>query len=286
MKTPIYIDYEATYPQHLNTNELNIYAEDPIDVYTNPEDAEVSSKPYILAPRYYVEIHPPRNQPGPTIRVDIHKSPSSLLRNKLRTALEPSIGYGINACYKVKYWEWIPNVNLPSIPSKKLVRTEHWYVPTISYDLYPHYPFYTGPGFSSNVFVDHIYGRNYVYGPRPTLVSSKVNVLRTVNGDNVEDLITDVNGIYMFAVVDSGLVSYSDTVVREQFLFNDETLTWNFSDSLVSSLLVRKSSMVDGSLANGNTVTTINYIKPFHPNQLLFKDSEELLTDTSSYYYL
>lgn len=293
MKTPIFIDYQEIFPGHLATNELNIYGEDPIDLYNDPtllDPLDTSATlPYLLAPRYYLKIHSPRNQPGPTITVPIHKSTNSLLKDKVRVALRPSIGWGVSASYKVDYWEWIPNVNLPAIPSKKKLSTEYWYVPTIDRDYVARFPFDVR-GYSciydewANLQRIKHPGKYYpysMYAPRRNSVVLEVE--RTVIDDTVSDLITDVNGISLFCFPYDSHISFRESVVKEDLNFNNETRSWTFSKALVGSTLVRDSSTVDGGVLNGIVQTTIEYIEPLHPHQLSFVDHDEILNDGITY---
>jgi len=267
MKTPIYIDYEVSYPNYLASNELNIYEEDPIDIYVdptilNPLDT-TNTLPYLLAPRYYVTINRPRNQPGPAIHVPLHKSPTSLLKNKLRIALEPSIGWGINGSYKVDYWEWIPNINLPAVPTKRKLRTEYWYVPTLDREYVPRYPF--------DIRLNEWYPRvavEFLNEPRRTSLVAEVE--RTVIADTVSDLITDVTLSKLFCFPINSFTSFNQTIITEALEFNDETRSWTFSRALTGSTLVRNSTEVDGGVLNGTVQTTIEYIEPLHPSQVTF----------------
>lgn len=276
MKTPIYIDFEEVYPNYLATNELNIYEQDPIDIYVDPTILDpldtTHTQPYLLAPRYYLTIERPRNQPGPAIHIPLHKSPTSLLNNKIRVALKPSVGWGVNACYKVDYWEWIPNVNLPAIPTKRKLMTEYWYVPTLDKEYVPR--------FSFDIRLNEWYPRaavEYLYTPRRT--SKVVEVERTVIGNTVSDLITDVSSSNLFCFPEDTYISFTQNVTQESLEFNDETRTWTFSKALVSSTLVRDNSTVDGGVLNGTVQTTIEYIEPLHPEQITFYDYNDILND-------
>jgi hypothetical protein len=285
MKTPIYIDYKKRFPNHLITNELNIHEQDPVDIYVNPLILNpldtTHSQPYLLAPRYYLHIQYPQNQPGPSIKIPLHKSPNSLLDNKIRIILKPSVGWGINASYKVDIWEWIPNINLPAIPSKKKILTEYWYVPTLDREYTPHHPF--------DIKLNEWYPKTameFLYKSRRTSIVLEVE--RTVVGNTVEDLITDINGSNVFCFPEDSYISFSENVIQENLEFNNETKTWTFSKALLSSKLVRDSSKVDGALINGIVQTTIEYIEPLHPEQLIFIDHNDILNDglTSTPYFI
>jgi hypothetical protein len=115
-----------------------------------PEDPLDISDPIYLAPRYYLKIFPPNTSNSnssiysPSL---IHHIPrSGILSGTLQLLLRPSIGYGVNSCYRVEYWEWqkilLPkNYSLSGHPTKnklakdrpqyphRLIKQEYWYVP-------------------------------------------------------------------------------------------------------------------------------------------------------------
>lgn len=86
---------------------------------------------------YTIKIFPPviNNQLGiaPFSFSEIRIPKVEPYKNKLRLQLQPSIGYGKNACYRVEYWKHTP-VYLPQgkkgRPSKEKCRVEYWRVPS------------------------------------------------------------------------------------------------------------------------------------------------------------
>lgn len=116
-----------------------------------PEDLSDITDPIYLAPRYYLKIFPPstyNSNSSISSKNLIHHIPrSGILSGVLQLKLRPSVGYGINSCYRVEYWEWqkfiLPKgYSLSGHPSKNrlakdkpqyphhLIKEEHWYIPT------------------------------------------------------------------------------------------------------------------------------------------------------------
>lgn len=128
-------------------------------IFLNLENYFVASQPPAMIenpvalsePQYYLLIHPPRtanqvNQlPVSPIRVSIPNI--GHLSRKVRLQLAPSVGYGVNSCYRVEYWEWrkpivAEDVVLTSMPkiSKTRVKEEYWWVPSPDGDFFYDYP--------------------------------------------------------------------------------------------------------------------------------------------------
>lgn len=280
-KTPIFIDFIETYPQILGTTELNIFEQDPIDIYNPANNDTVANASHILAPRYYIIIHRPVNSPGPDIKIDIHKSPNSLLQNKLRVALPPSIGYGINASYKVEYWEWRPLININAQITNKLLWSEYWYVPSIdNCSFIATYPF--------DARLNSWYHKTLFTEPfhQPRLTQRSISVNRTVNTTNVIDIITTSNDSDIFCFIPDDILSFSDTVSQEVIPFNSQTSSWTFSKILTSSSIVRSLNTAGGSLINGSINIDIRYINPFHSSQIICEENQYLLTNDNYHYII
>jgi len=280
-KTPIYIDFAETFPTTVNSSELNIYEQDSIDLYNAAASQTLSTAPYILAPRYYVLIHRPVTLPGPTIKIDIHKSPASLLHNKLRVALPPSVGYGINASYKVEFWEWRPLINHDARITNKLISTEYWYVPGIDEcSFVAAYPF--DPRLNSwyhrTVFIEPIH--------EPRIVQKTITVNRQNLTTEYRDTITTADDSDIFCFIPDDVISFTDNVVQETLPFNAETETWTFSKTLSSSTIVRDVNKADGDAVTGPVETTIRYIRPFHSNQIICDEIQHVLADANYFYVI
>lgn len=99
-------------------------------------DVNQLNKPELSAKEYQVKIKFPANTNLPKrgeISFNIPTHPS--LQSKVRVQLPPSIGYGINSCYTVEYYEWQRPYEAGKVPylskiQKQLVHTEYWRVPT------------------------------------------------------------------------------------------------------------------------------------------------------------
>lgn len=282
MKVPIFIDLETDL-NYLQSNEFNLNIEDPsvfyqedinkqfpLDIYVDPLTAAPpfdppfdTTKPYILAPRYYILIKSPKDQNFPTIKINIHKRSTSLLKNKARVLLEPSLAYGINSCYTVEYWEWIPNLNLIANISKKKLFTQYWLVPLLNNNYTPYYPYTTFFSNNSNI---------YPYLNHTKLVSEKIEVSRTITGNIVEDYITNSKYNHIFYFPKDSIIDFKEVITLELIGHNKETKDWNFSKKLTHSILTRNIEGLDGDLTNGITTTTVKYITPFTPNELIIME--------------
>lgn len=267
MKTPIYLDFniESTY---LMSNELDLNKEDPIDLYTSNL---LASPPYlnfqfVLAPRYYLKIYSPKDQNLSTIKIPIHKSPASHLKNKARILLSPSLSYGINSSYKVEYWEWVPNIGYTQPPSKTLIKTEYWNIPTLDNNYRVHLPFHL------HLNEYQFYINNYNYNVN-RLISEQIVVLRSV--DNINNKVFDIidpTKSFIFAFDLKNIISFEETIETENLIFNEETQAWTFSKKLINSTLIRNLNEVDGNVINGIVTTTINYINPFTNTDVLINE--------------
>ena len=267
MKTPIYIDFDLQ-TTYLSSNELDLNKLDPIDLYTS---ALLASPPFIniqfiLAPRYYILIKSPADQNLSTIKIPIHKSSFSQLKNKIRVLLNPSLSYGINSSYKVEYWEWVPNIGYPEPPANKKIREEYWYVPTLDNNFVPQFPFHL----HLNEYQYWSNRDNYNY---PRLTTELVTVNRTI--DTINETVTDLIELskpYIFCFNNNNIIKFEENIEIEYLPFTEETQLWNFSKKLTSSILTRKSTMVNGDLIDGVTQTNIEYIIPFDSSHLIISE--------------
>lgn len=279
MKTPIFIDLNIEL-NGLNSNEFDINKEDFFDIRYNPLNAAPpfvppinTETPRLLAPRYYLLIKSPLDQNLPTLKINIHKSVSSLLKNQARVLLNPSINYGLNSCYTVEYWQWVPNLNLSTEISKRKIKSEKWLVPLLDINYIPQYPYYlyNTEYSNNNIFNDIIYKDNIYNIPR--LISDKINVERIISGNTIEDSMLNKKYSNIFCFPKDTYINFNEEIQTEYLDFNNETRAWDFSKYLVKSTLIRKNENIDGDLIDGPTTTTINYIQPFVPSQLIIEDN-------------
>ena len=285
MLTPIFIDFtKPSNEVYTSSNYLNLEAKDPIDLYTENTDPSTNTKIKLLAPRYYVLIHSPANKFQATKKINIEKAPHSINKNQLRVELEPSIGYGINACYRVEYWEWVPVLNSPSsIPTTKKVHEEYWYVPSIdSYGFYiPNY-YYNHPTtfWPHNPAQWNISTRKYpeLYWPYyyNRIVIKEFKADRIVQGDYVIDTMKSKEALSILSLLET-----SDSITTlsqpDVFYYSQETKDWTFSIDTYGVRLKRLISGVNGleqsePTSGDNVLIKVRYYLPFHPCDLVLKD--------------
>lgn len=102
------------------------------------EDPPITGMEQVLATRYYLKVYAPeRGQVGivrPT-RYDIPMA--GITAGVARLLLPPSIGYGVNASYRVEYVAWRPVINTVKVNGtrprvrvpERVIREEYWKVP-------------------------------------------------------------------------------------------------------------------------------------------------------------
>lgn len=128
--TPLLLDFSKTIYPNFIKKRVPTSQQELIDL----QEAVISS------PNYYLKIYFPVNLSDLNkVKLDsfqINIPLDKTLNNQVRLALPPSIGYGLNSCYKVEYWEWTK----PYVPfqfnradtriMKRQVYEEYWRVPT------------------------------------------------------------------------------------------------------------------------------------------------------------
>ena len=122
---------------------------------------------------------------------------------------------------------------------------------------------------------------------KPQLKTEEVPVQRIDNLDGtVSDTIDSRDYSHIFAFRPGGNTTNITTNISVESLpFNAETLTWTFSKRLTSSVLLRDASSVTGTIADGPVTTQIEYIVPFHPEQIRLTDEHlRCLTDYNFVY--
>ncbi len=107
------------------------------------EDLQKYTKILLSEPKYYILIYPPLNQDskvGLTLQypIQINLPNQTNYKNKIRLELFPSVGYGINSCYRVEYWQYrkplVPdNLKKPNNTDlvKKYITHEYWHIPLL-----------------------------------------------------------------------------------------------------------------------------------------------------------
>ncbi|WOL31338.1 hypothetical protein [Microcoleus phage My-WqHQDG] len=101
------------------------------------EDPPITSREQVLATRYYLRIHPPQRLQGGTVLPTKWDIPmAGVSAGVARVLLLPSIGYGVNASYRVEYVAWRPILNGTMVNGRprirvpeRVVKEEYWKVP-------------------------------------------------------------------------------------------------------------------------------------------------------------
>lgn len=289
MLTPIFIDLLQTSDTLYTSNYLDLDTKDPINLYTKNEDSLINSKEYLLAPRYYVLIYSPANNFQATKKINIEKAPHSLAKNILRTSLAPSIGYGINSCYKIEYWSWRPLLNSNSIITKTKVNTEYWYVPSLdTYGNYiPNNYFNCSVKPWPHTLDDWYWSVNqrlcYMYWPYyyPRVITKEFKANRKIEGDYVIDTINSKEALTIINLY-SDLDSVSVLSQVDKFKFNKQAEDWTFSTDTYGVKLKRSISGVNGleglaPIEGDNQSIKVQYYLPFHPADMIVQNDEFLM---------
>jgi len=101
------------------------------------EDPPITGKEQVLASRYYLRIHPPdRGIVGTVLPMRWDIPMAGVTAGVARVLLVPSVGYGINATYRVEYVAWRPILNGVMVKGRarvrvpeRVVKEEYWKVP-------------------------------------------------------------------------------------------------------------------------------------------------------------
>lgn len=101
------------------------------------EDPPITGMEQILATRYYLRVYAPeRGQAGIVLPTRYDIPMGGVTAGVARLLLLPSIGYGVNASYRVEYVAWRPVINGAKVGSRprvrvpeRVIREEYWKVP-------------------------------------------------------------------------------------------------------------------------------------------------------------
>lgn len=247
--TPLLLDFsQYVYPA--------VY---PIPVPTSEAQLDVLKTSVISNPNYYIEIYIPPNHDHQNLnkraayRFNIPSDPS--LNYKMRLGLPPSIGYGVNACYRVEFWEW----RKPFIegepygnnrPIKHKIGEQYWRIPTID-------AFY--------LLSERDY---YIYKPRYKYTS---NVTFTQTGPTI-NLINNLDIIAIHQVSDT-FVPYTNYTIYDDSLFFQPYFTPLVPDGLIhpTNPTVQLVWGVGTIPAIGDSVI-IQYANPFSLEDIIYVD--------------
>jgi hypothetical protein len=102
------------------------------------EDPPITGMEQILATRYYLRVYAPeRGQAGIVLPTRYDIPMAGVTAGVVRLLLPPSIGYGVNASYRVEYVAWRPLINGMKVGGvrprvrvpERVIREEYWKVP-------------------------------------------------------------------------------------------------------------------------------------------------------------
>lgn len=101
------------------------------------EDPPINGKEQVLATRYYLRVYPPqRGQVGTILPMRFDIPMAGITAGVARVLLLPSVGYGVNASYRVEYVAWRPVLHRLMVGNKprirvpeRVVKEEYWKVP-------------------------------------------------------------------------------------------------------------------------------------------------------------
>ncbi len=256
--TPIYLDFQDAFvPQPL-----------PVTVPKTDIELEALEEPVISSPQYYLLIHYPKTSnligalPTQPIKVNLPIHPS--IRNKVRLQMLPSVGYGINSCYRVEYWQWtkpyLPTLMQQTTPSKITkvkLKEEFWLVPAIDGTRLLNYRQYLDfkPKFDSKNTKEILLTRSAI-ATDSLLNNLDVMVINTITQDNT-----------IFA----GYQIIDDSLLWKEPLPVDPTAP-------VPTTPAAPTVALDWSAATlapaAGTEYKVTFVKPATPNDLLYRDEK------------
>lgn len=264
------------------------YYEDPVLPTTLDELDSI----LVLAPRYYIRLtHPSVHNTTGSL---IHKSAnyyiprSGLLANTLKLKLRPSIGYGINSCYRVDYYSVVkhllPTNYNPKNPFKPVnptklrykdipqakhehLKTEHWYIPN--------------PDGTLNVNYSNHYNNSQPLLLPPLPARVKNNPTKTTSLVRA-DSNPDMQGIdYLVTPLDKEVIDIqsvtSDHSWEDYQLY--EVPSYPFITSLTNESVTSAVGIAWGSAApRPGTTYNITYTQPFTLRDIIFLPEERSST--------
>lgn len=232
-----------------------------VNQLTQPELSPIEYQVKITFPANNIHITGSR-QHELTFNIPTHSS----LQYKVRIQLPPSLGYGINSCYKVEYFEWQRPYQAGRMPhlskiQKRKVYEEYWRVPT-----------------SDKVYLQSY--RDYQYYK----VSTKTESITLTKSEGLQDsLLNHLNVIDIQSIV-QGNQQYTNWKLA------DNSLYWRpYFEPLVNPVENPSTTptvaieWLAGSKPSGEY--QVNYIKPLTLEDILFVELEGKSILSSSYYF-
>ncbi|MBD2201798.1 hypothetical protein H6G33_10605 [Calothrix sp. FACHB-1219] len=250
--------------------DLDILPIEPIvDIPNSNEEIELLEEPIISNTYYYLIIYPPQtnnsltNLPAPSIKV--HIPTNSLVKGKVRLKLPPSIGFGINACYKIEYWQWnktvVPTDYIKFAPKifPKLIHIEYWHIPTVDrYRLLSY--------------------RSYVEYKSLNNNRLTVNLLRS--GSPNDSLINNLDVIDIVSIYNTD----DSSQIYQGWSLIDTTIPTSLPNEDTPQLLINWVNSL--AAPSTNTSYTVLYNKPLSRGDVLWRDKSDNSTQIREGTYL
>lgn len=255
--TPLLLDYSNKIPTK-PISPINFQLE--VNQLTQPELSPIEYQLQITFPH---NVNLPR-QGQLTFTIPTHQT----LQSKVRLQLPPSIGYGINSCYKVEYFEWQRPYQAGRVPylskvQKTKVYEEYWRVPT-----------------SDNFYILSYKDYNY-YKP-----NQKTETVKLTKSTNTQDnLINNLDVIDIKAITQNGVEFTNWKLV-------DNSLYWRqYFEPLLNpepAPLTEPTVFIEwlnGDKPNEGSEYEVNYIKPLSLEDIVYVDLKGKSILSNSYYF-
>lgn len=252
INTPLLLDFSGyVYPAPYS-----------ITVPTTEAQLDLITTDVIGSPEYYIKVFPPANAEHQNIikqsafQFNIPSYPS--LNYQVRLALPPSIGYGINSCYRVEYWEWRKPYKQGepyNSPTSRAIKTklseQYWRIPTVD---------------SYYLLSERDY---YIYKPRFKYTS---NTTFTQTG-NTLNLLNNLDIIVIQSVISNG-------TLFTNYSLQDDSLFWKpyFAPLVPDNLSHPTAPTVQllwgtGTIPNVGDIINIEYANPFSLENIIYVDT-------------
>lgn len=216
----------------------------------------------VMAPRFYLTITAPNtyNSLGsiPGERYPIYNIDG---RYYIRLLLTPSVGWGVNSCYKVDYRYWVPlakgvNYTTTTKPTKGVLKSENWHVPSHN-------------GYRSLNY------KEYLSHDKARPLTNTLTIERTTTGD---EPLSNYGVIEILHVLDSQGNEYDTSLVLDPL----DTLASQASNTPVYSSM---SLRFNGASPILGETFTITYVRPVPLKDVIFLDVPSKDNIYSNIYY-
>ncbi len=253
----------------------NLLQEDP---YIPP--IEERTQNYILSPRYYFLIYPPQLGTNAINKVKAKKYDiylSGLLANTLRINLKPSVGYGINSCYKIQLWCWHPVIakdeeSKPRRITQELISEQYLYVPPINFRTYTldYDNYYTYLNRWNTIFNFPLYFNQPLIKQKELIVKRRYKELDSnILLDDITNI--DVLDFFNFNSNDFKLIeNYKQPELGKEFDKAVESFSIEWTNNYEEPLLLPNVNTLDYYV--DEIKYSLDYIVPLRGDKLLFTD--------------